>query len=201
MDYQKICNDLISSRGNQPLRNDEYYEKHHIVPRCLGGSDDEMNLIHLTYREHFIAHLLLTKIYPENRGINYALLCMLRKHNHNRIITSKVYETIKKNFSKFKKFYCTIQNPGKTENSRNAARKRMTERNTIALDPSKNRTAQPIRIYFEDGRIEEYRYAKEFCHKSGVSYATMKSWLKKNNSYSKKHKILKIERMDKKCLK
>ena len=197
MDYQKIYDNLILSRSNQTLRKDEYYEKHHISPKCLGGFDDETNLISLTYREHFIAHLLLTKIYPENRGINYALLCMLRKHNHNRIITSKVYETIKKNFSKFKKFYCTIQNPGKTEKSRNAARKRMLEKNPITLDPSKNRTAQPIRIYFEDGRIEDYNYAKEFCNKSGVPYATMKVWLKNDSGKSKKHKIVKIERLKK----
>lgn len=198
MDYQKIYDRLIYSRSNQPLRKDEYYEKHHIIPRCLGGTDDLTNLIHLTYREHFLAHLLLTKIHPEHRGINYALLCMLRKHSHGRVITSKVYETIKKNYSKFKKLYCTIQNPGKTENSRNAARKRMLKRNPITLDPSKNRTAQPIRIYFEDGRIEEYKYAKQFCLENDISYANMKYWLKDKKRGSKKYGIKKIERIEKK---
>jgi hypothetical protein len=197
MNYQKIYDNLILSRGKEPLRKDEYYEQHHIIPKCLGGSDDKQNLIFLTYREHFIAHLLLTKIYPDHRGINYAILCMLRKHKHQRVITSKVYETIKKNFSKFKKLYCTIQNPGKSENSRNSARKRMTERNPISLDPSKNRTSQPIRIYFEDGTTKDYKYAKEFCNISGVPYSTMKVWLKNNSGYSKKHKILKIERLKK----
>ena len=119
---------------------------------------------------------------------------MLRKHTHGRLITSKVYETIKKNFSKFKKLYCNIENPGKSENSRNSARKRMLERNPISLDPSKNRTAQPIKIYFEDGRIEEYKYAKEYCLKNNVPYSTMKFWLKNKNS-SKKYKIVKIERL------
>jgi hypothetical protein len=39
-----------------------YTERHHIVPRCMGGSDDESNLVNLTAREHFICHLLLTKM-------------------------------------------------------------------------------------------------------------------------------------------
>ncbi len=120
---------------------------------------------------------------------------MLRKHTHNRVITSKVYETIKKNFTKFKKLYCTIENPGKSQKSRDSARKRMTERNPISLDPSKNRTAQPIRIYFEDGSTKEYSYAKQFCIESGVPYATMKFWLRNKDAKSKKHKIIKLERI------
>jgi hypothetical protein len=195
MNYQKIYDNLILSRSEEPLKHDEYYEKHHIIPKCLGGSDDKTNLIFLTYREHFLAHLLLTKIHPNHRGINYALLCMLRKHTHNRVITSKVYETIKKNFTKFKKLYCTIENPGKSQKSRDSARKRMTERNPISLDPSKNRTAQPIRIYFEDGSTKEYSYAKQFCIESGVPYATMKFWLRNKDAKSKKHKIIKLERI------
>lgn len=41
---------------------DGYYEKHHIVPKCLGGLDNPENLVKLTARQHFIAHLLLTKM-------------------------------------------------------------------------------------------------------------------------------------------
>jgi len=40
-----------------------HYERHHILPRCLGGSDDLSNLVILTVREHFLAHYLLCKIY------------------------------------------------------------------------------------------------------------------------------------------
>lgn len=195
MDYKKIYDNLILSRNGRPVKKDEYYEEHHIIPKCLGGTNDESNLILLTYREHFIAHLLLTKIYPENRGINYALLCMLRKHTYGRVITSKVYETIKKNYSKFKKLYCTIQNPGKSENSRNAARKRMTERNPMSLNPEKNRTAQPIRVYFADGKIEEFKYAKELSLKYFVNYGVIKLILRNKQKGSKKYGIEKIERI------
>jgi len=38
------------------------YEKHHIVPRSMGGCDSDYNLVKLSFREHFICHLLLTKM-------------------------------------------------------------------------------------------------------------------------------------------
>lgn len=195
MDYQKIYDNLILSRGEQPLRQDEYYENHHIIPKCLGGSDDKQNLIYLTYREHFIAHWLLVKIHKTHSGINYAFLCMLRKQSDGRILNSRMFETIKKNFSKFKKLYCTIENPGKSENSRNAARKRMTEKNPMTLHPEKNRTAQPIRVYFYDGKIEEFRYAKELSIKYSINYGTVKLILRNVQTDSKKYGIQKIERI------
>ncbi len=195
MNYEKIYNNLCN-RGREKRELHGYCEKHHIIPKCLGGLDNEDNITILTFREHFIAHLLLTKIHKEHRGINYAFLCMLRKQpTGERFLTSRMVEVIKKNHKIYKKLYCTIPNPGKSEKSRNAAKKRMLEKNPISLDPSKNRTAQPIRIYFEDGSTKEYSYAKQFCIESGVPYATMKVWLRNKNGKSKKHKILKIERI------
>ena len=194
MNYNKIYNQ-ICNRGKEKRELGQYYENHHVIPRCMDGKDIADNLTTLTYREHFIAHLLLTKIYKEHRGINYAFLCMLRKQpTGERFLTSRMVDTIKRNYKKFKKLYCTIPNPGTTENSRNAARKRMLERNPISLDPSKNRTAQPIRVHFEAGGTEDFKYAKEFCIKNNISYANMKYWLK-NDVGSKKHKIIKIERI------
>ena len=195
MNYQKIYNNLINNRSIRPLLIDEYYENHHIIPKCLGGSNDKQNLIKLTYREHYIAHLLLSRIYKTNSGIQYAFLCMLRKQpTGERILTSRMFETIKKSFSKYKKFNCRLENPGKSQNSRNSARKRMLERNPTALNPACNRTAQPIKVYFENGEVKEYSYAKKFCIENDIPYSTMKVWLKNNTGKSKKHKILKIER-------
>lgn len=61
MNYKNIYSMFISSRKDQPLLKDEYYENHHIIPKCLGGTNDPQNLIKLTAREHFFAHLLLSK--------------------------------------------------------------------------------------------------------------------------------------------
>lgn len=39
-----------------------FYEKHHIIPKSLNGANDSQNLVKLSYRQHFICHLLLTKM-------------------------------------------------------------------------------------------------------------------------------------------
>jgi hypothetical protein len=137
MDYLKIYNNLIETRKIQESK--EYCEIHHIVPRCLGGTDDEDNLIKLTYREHYIAHWLLTKIYPKEPKIYYAFLCMIRDRWGKRRLTSRMISNIKKNFSEFKKWHAKIENPGRSENSRNIARKRMLSgENPMKKHPEKN---------------------------------------------------------------
>lgn len=53
-----------------------YVEKHHILPRCLGGLDNKENLVNLYPEEHYLAHLLLCKIYPGNQKLLYAAMNM-----------------------------------------------------------------------------------------------------------------------------
>ena len=83
-----------------------YVERHHIQPRSLGGSDDNDNLVDLTAREHFICHWLLTKMYTgEARAkMIYALNGMKRGNEfaqrYETKITARVYENLKKEFSK-----------------------------------------------------------------------------------------------------
>lgn len=43
---------------------DSYTETHHIIPRCIGGTNDLENLVELTPEEHFLAHQLLVKMHP-----------------------------------------------------------------------------------------------------------------------------------------
>jgi hypothetical protein len=60
--YTKWYWELISSRRNRLLPESIYQEAHHIIPKSLGGSNHKTNLINLTAREHFIAHLLLVRM-------------------------------------------------------------------------------------------------------------------------------------------
>lgn len=65
MNYQWHYEKLIETRRNRSLKEDEYYERHHIIPRSLGGSNSSENLIKLTAREHFLAHWLLKRMYKD----------------------------------------------------------------------------------------------------------------------------------------
>lgn len=72
MDYEKIYNNLINYRKENILNEDncEYFEKHHIVPRSIDKKliYRKSNKVNLTVREHFIAHLLLKRIYKKKFG-------------------------------------------------------------------------------------------------------------------------------------
>ena len=104
MNYQKIYNNLINNAISKHRRRLDktnpryiYYEKHHIVPRCLGGKDNKENLVFLTAREHFIAHKLLAEIYTEEKGLIHAIMMMCRcenkrAHQRNYIVSSREFE-------------------------------------------------------------------------------------------------------------
>jgi len=71
------------------------YEKHHIIPKSLGGNNDTTNLVHLTLREHFVCHWLLTKMLSGKE--KQKMLCALRFLNGNYRKSSRIYEYIKTN--------------------------------------------------------------------------------------------------------
>ena len=100
MDYLRIYNELIERSKNRNLEC--YTEVHHITPRCLNGDDSEENLVTLTAREHFIAHLLLSKIYPTHKGLRLALWMMLNvkdKRQQRYQPNSRLYEMIRLEYS------------------------------------------------------------------------------------------------------
>ena len=77
MNYTTIYNNLIQRAVSRSL--DGYKERHHIIPRCLGGNDLKENLVDLTPEEHYIAHLLLVKIHPKNTFLIHAAVMMTVK--------------------------------------------------------------------------------------------------------------------------
>jgi hypothetical protein len=78
----------------------EYSEKHHIIPRSLGGNNLESNLVKLTAREHFICHKLLTKMVTSKHKSKmmyaYRALAIIRHPNRPPIkINSKEFEKLR----------------------------------------------------------------------------------------------------------
>jgi len=75
MNYGSIYSKFIESRRERQLSKDDFVERHHIIPRCMNGSDDDSNMISLTPEDHFFAHLLLAKTY-DTRPLWGALVLM-----------------------------------------------------------------------------------------------------------------------------
>jgi hypothetical protein len=111
MNYQKVYDQIISKARSQDRIKDgsQYYEAHHIIPKCLGGKGKSRqwrthpNIILLTAREHFVVHKLLTFIHPTNHPLKYALHRMMFSKNNKTIreyrISSRDYEFFRKEFS------------------------------------------------------------------------------------------------------
>jgi hypothetical protein len=99
MDYKKIYDQLIN-KGLTRIP-EGYVEKHHIIPKCLGGADDPSNLVALTPEEHFVAHVLLVKIYPETPSLILAVGKMTRGHKGRR--DRKLYGWLRRRFSEYMK--------------------------------------------------------------------------------------------------
>lgn len=99
MNYQTIYNKIINRALARKLDSNEYYESHHIVPRCLGGSDNKDNLVNLTAREHFIAHLCLVKIHPGNGSLVRAAVMMACGSSTQHRSGNRVYEWLRKKHS------------------------------------------------------------------------------------------------------
>jgi hypothetical protein len=93
MNYKKIYNSLITKAQKRTVL-EGCKEKHHIIPKCMGGTNNSFNLAHMTAREHYISHWLLHKIYPYNKKLIYALNRMLRGRN-GLIVSSREFEKIK----------------------------------------------------------------------------------------------------------
>jgi hypothetical protein len=62
MNYALAYQKLIAHAQKRVCING-YVERHHVFPKSLGGTDDSSNLVALTAREHFIAHMLLARMY------------------------------------------------------------------------------------------------------------------------------------------
>lgn len=73
-----------------------YYESHHIIPKCMNGSNDPENLVLLTPEEHWIAHLLLVKIHPDVSSLVFACQAMLMNGPKNNRPKNKLFGMLRK---------------------------------------------------------------------------------------------------------
>ena len=83
MNYNRIYDNLVNRARSRILEC--YTETHHVVPKCMGGLDSKENLVELTPEEHYLAHQLLVRIYPNNNALIKAAMMMTVNRSNNKI--------------------------------------------------------------------------------------------------------------------
>lgn len=97
MNYVKIYNDIIlKSVMREPP--DCYTEKHHVVPKCMGGDDSSDNMVILTAKEHYICHALLYKAFKTQK-LAFSWRMMSTDPNGNRY-KSRLYKYAREAWSR-----------------------------------------------------------------------------------------------------
>ena len=108
MNYREAYNRLMvkAKQEDRKKSSDVYYEAHHIKPKSFGGKGDCRNTSHpnivlLTPKEHYIAHLLLVNIYPDSPAMHKALWNMcITKQNVRYKPSAKTYCRIRTEYIK-----------------------------------------------------------------------------------------------------
>jgi hypothetical protein len=110
MDYKDIHDRIIdrAKNSNRSKGDGNYYEAHHIVPKCMDGKGKASewrthpNIVLLTAKEHFVIHKLLCEIYPDKWELTYAYWLFVNgnqsmNHNGNKYynIGSREYERVR----------------------------------------------------------------------------------------------------------
>ena len=101
MTYQEFIDNILNTRGRFSC-GDEYHERHHIKPKCLGGTNDKENLIDLYAKEHFIAHKLLAEENQTNTSLvqAYGIMAFTKNSDEDRYeLTPEEYENARKALS------------------------------------------------------------------------------------------------------
>jgi len=216
VDYKKHY-DLLCSRGKScRFEKGDYFERHHIVPKCLGGTNDSSNLCSLTAKEHYIAHYLLHMMYPKNRSLWYALFCMVfvsTDYQKRFVVSSRVYDRLKKersedqklrldeNLERLKKAVLATKGKDRSESWNKNATKAWVELKGKATKLTKQQLIDLFEKYnncvTEVARNTEYSSAnlKSACKYHGLDYSMYKKGLQIPVSIYDKNNLF-IEKLD-----
>lgn len=139
--YQLWHDQIIQRARSREL--DCYSERHHIVPRSMGGTNESHNIVQLTYQEHFIIHWLLSKITSgrDKSKMLFALRSMTRPHN-GRLIPSWRFAIGRKSQRKAMKGYVW---PADALEKRSASNKGSKRSKQTRLRMSKSQKSRPPR--------------------------------------------------------
>jgi hypothetical protein len=195
MDYKKHYEKLIERGINRATSKKDanillgYSEGHHITPKCMGGTNNKSNIVYLTAREHYVAHQLLVKIYPDEIGLVYACMIMSRNNNGLRI-NSRTFEWVRKRFSEAQSQLMTGQTKYNCER---------VHRRAITMSKQTKQTSLRLQKMAETNSIRMTGQTKENCERvKKLSEAMVGKYLgetKENSERVKKMAVSKSKKM------
>ena len=178
MTYKEFISNILQTRGRFNY-GEEYHERHHILPKCIGGTDDKENLIDLFAREHYIAHKLLALENPDSQGLQYAWWMMahgvINKEQNRYICTELEYEEARKNIhekcSGINAYWYGRTMPIETRNKMSEARKNIvfSEETKKKMSESKQGDKHPM---YGKHHTEEARHKMSEKRKGCIPWNT-----------------------------
>ena len=99
--YFKWYSGIVNKNRTTKFLPNSGKERHHVLPKSIGGLDDKNNLVVLSSREHFICHLLLVKMLIDiksKKRMLFALNMMRSTPQRNRYFNARLYERHKTEF-------------------------------------------------------------------------------------------------------
>ena len=164
--YTKWYYAIIQNANQRVLSSDTYIEKHHIIPSSLGGENSKENLVKLTAREHFVCHLLLTKMVSGQA--KFKMLSAVTRFQQSRtyqkrILTSWEYQKIRE---------CAVMARIGQRHTKETCRK-IKERNS-SKKGANNPKARHIQVISPDGTVYNlFGTLKKFCQEQGLAYSSV----------------------------
>ena len=196
MNYTKHYELLISRAKERELN--EYVEMHHIIPKCLSGDDKKSNIVKLTPREHFTAHLLLVKMYPSNSKLIYAANMMgIGSLLNNRPMSPN------RKYSWLRGRFVSTMSASQTGKGNSQYGKRWVVKNTIAIKINSNEVPEYLDSGWKLGRVEElkprhiYKAKPRTCSRCGSIKCEYPEICKKTNMVKT---LIKFFGFDDQCL-
>ncbi len=104
--YYRVYTAIVErglTRGLDKKKVPFYTEKHHILPRCIGGLDEDSNYVLLSAKEHYIAHRLLNRMYPDNKYLLNAFWAFVTTRRNGileKIISARIYARTREEWAK-----------------------------------------------------------------------------------------------------
>ena len=137
-------------------------EKHHIKPRSLFPDliNDKENIVKLTYREHYICHWLLTKIYP-SKEMTFAFWLFHSWNKDKEYFNSYAYAESRKAFIDS----WSAEMTGKFVGEKNGmwGRSHTPEARAAIGEASRNRSPESNALISE--KLTGFKHDEEFCEK------------------------------------